>query len=227
MSFKIMMFLGVLWGLGSLSANPITVHNTGVDASDVLQPLGAITSYWTLSSEPGTATETLGSNPFRYYNISYFGDDAVSGWVSPTPFGNAGVGGFYTYQMSFDLSGFDATTALITGVFGADNDGAILLNGNVVASTVYADFIRPTAFTMNTGFLSGLNTISVRMDNGGDPSAFRVKFSTATADLIESPKLFSEVVTPVPEPGSGILMTAGLAGILFLGNRIRPSRPRV
>jgi hypothetical protein len=222
-----MMFFSFLAGLGSLSANPITVHNTGVNAADVLQPIGATTSYWTLVSEPATASEALGSNPFRYYNIAYFADDAVSGWVSPTASGNAGVGGFYTYQLTFDLTGFDSTSALISAIFGVDNDGAILLNGNVVATTGFADFATPAAFTMNTGFLAGLNTISGRMDNGGDPSAFRVKFSTATANAIERPKLFSEVFTPVPEPGSGILLTAGLAAMLFVGNRLRPSRPRV
>ena len=224
MSMRNLIFLGILAGAGALSASPITVHNTGVNASDVLQPIGSTTSYWTLTSEPGTATETLGSNPFRYYNIAYFADDAVSGWVSPTASGNAGVGGFYTYQMTFDLTGFDPATAAISGIFGVDNDGSILLNGNVVASQGFVNFSSPTAFTMNTGFLSGLNTISVRMDNGGDPSAFRVEFLTASANSIP---LVSESIPSVPEPGTGVLLTAGLAAILLFGNRIRPFLPRV
>ena len=226
MSLRKMMFVGILAGAGALSASPITVHNTGVNASDVLQPIGSTTSYWTLVSEPGTAIEPLGGNPFRYYNIAYFADDAVSGWVSPTASGNAGVGGFYTYQMSFDLTGFDPATAAISGIFGVDNDGAILLNGNTVASVGNADFATPKLFTMNTGFVSGLNTISIRMDNAGDPSAFRVEFSSATANTTFQPLVFTEVAS-VPEPGTGVLLTAGLAAILFFGNRIRPFLPRV
>ena len=211
--FSKIVLLGALLSVASLSAATITVHNTGVNGSDVVQAIGSTTSFWTLTDKPATATETLGSSPFRY-NCCYYADNSLSGWVSPTASGNAGVGGFYTYSLTFDLTGFNAATALITGTFGTDNDGAILLNGATVKTTGFADFGAPTAFTMNTGFLAGLNTISVKVDNGGDPTAFRVEFSSATASVGGS---------SVPEPSTLLLMIGGLIVIGLC--RIRFSRP--
>ena len=40
-------------------AGPITVHNTGVNASDVLVAAGASTSFWTLSAKPAGAFTLL------------------------------------------------------------------------------------------------------------------------------------------------------------------------
>jgi hypothetical protein len=226
MSFKQMIFLPILVGAGILSAGPITLHNTGVNSSGVVLPDGSLTSFWTLSSEPIGATEALGGNPFSYYNIAYYANNSVSGWVSPLATGNAGMGGFYTYQLNFDLTGYDPTTALITGLFGVDNDGAILLNGHTVATTGFADFATPAAFTMNTGFVAGLNTISVRMDNGGDPSAFRVEFSSSSATPTHTVSVTDDIGSAVPEPGSGVLLTSGLAAVLLFRNRIRQFLPR-
>lgn len=65
------MKLFVLGSLGALLpslafAATITLHNTGVNSSDVLVAAGAATSFWTLSAEPVGASEAIGSNPFRY-----------------------------------------------------------------------------------------------------------------------------------------------------------------
>jgi hypothetical protein len=163
---------------------------------------------------PSGASETLGSNPFRYFNGSYYVDNSLSGWVSPGSNGNAGVGGIYTYQLSVNLTGLDPATAVISGLFGTDNDGAILLNGVIKATTGFADFGAPTAFTMNSGFVPGMNTISVQMNNGGDPTAFRVQFSSATANQIGA--------APVPEPSTFLLITGGLAAVMLFRKRIYP-----
>ncbi len=197
--------LGVLCALATAAiATPITVHNTGVNGSDVVQSIGSATSFWTLASQPGGAGFAIGSNPFRYYTSPYYADNSASGWVSPGSTGNAGTLGIYTYQLTFSLAGLDPTTALITGLFGTDNDGAISLNGNSpVATTTFAGFGSPTNFTFNSGFVSGINTITVRLNNGGDPTAFRVEFATATASPLGN----------VPEPAS---ITLGLSGLGLL-----------
>jgi PEP-CTERM motif-containing protein len=210
-----MIALCVVLSAVSLSAATITLHNTGVNASDVVQSIGSVTSFWTLTAEPAGASEAIGSNPFRYFNGSYYVDNSVSGWVSPANGGNAGVGGFYTYSFTFDLTGFNAATAVITGTYGTDNDGSILLNGNTIATTAFGAFGSATAFTMNSGFLSGLNTISVRVDNGGDPTAFRVEFTSGTVNVGGS----------VPEPSTLLLMMGGLAVIGLC--RTRFSKPTV
>ena len=199
-----MFVLCVLLSAVSLSAATITLHNTGVNASDVVQSIGSATSFWTLTAEPGGATETLGTTPFRYFNGAYYADNSLSGWVSPVVGGFVSANGFYTYQLTFDLTGFNAATAVITGTYGTDNSGAILLNGNTVATTLLADFNHTTAFTMNSGFLAGLNTISVRVNNEGNPTAFRVEFTSGTVNPGTS---------SVPEPSTLLLMMGGLAVI--------------
>lgn len=195
---------------GLLSAATITVHNTGVNGSGVVQPIGSSTSFWTLLSEPAGASETLGSTPFRYFNGAYYADNSVSGWVSPTASGNAGVGGKYVYQLMVDLTGFDPASAIITGTFGTDNDGSIAVNGNSAsATTCFACFSAPTSFSL-TGFTAGLNSIRVTVNNGGDPTAFRVEFGSATAN--PGP-------TGVPEPAPLVLIGAGLIALSLIRRR--------
>ena len=197
-------------GAGLVSAATITVHNTGVNGSNVVQPIGSPTSFWTLLSEPAGASETLGSTPFRYFNGAYYADNSVSGWVSPTASGNAGVAGNYVYQLMVDLTGFDPASAVITGTFGTDNNGSIALNGNPAsATTCFACFSAPTSFSL-TGFTAGLNSIRLTVNNGGDPTAFRVEFASATAN--PGP-------TGVPEPGSLVLIGCGLLALSLVRRR--------
>jgi hypothetical protein len=124
----------------------------------------------------------------------------------------AGAGGIYTYDLVFNLTGLDPATASITGTFGTDNDGSISLNANApVATTCFACFGAPTSFAFTSGFLPGLNTIHLNMNNGGDPSGFRVELS-GSARVIEGGQ--------VPEPGTIVLTCGGLLGLLLVRRRI-------
>ena len=199
--------LGLLAASLGVEATQISVHDTGVNVSDGLVATGAIASFWALSAEPAGATETIGSNPCRFRHPSYFADSSTAAWVAPTCGGNAGAGGFYTYSLSFDLTGLDPTTAAIAGVFGTDNNGSIDLNGTTGgATTTFAGFGAQTSFSFTNGFVAGLNMIDVRVNNGGDPTAFFVQFSTATAG---GPS------TSVPEPATLGLLGLGLTGVAF------------
>ena len=180
----VVLFLATIALPGLALAASIPVHNTGVNASNVLVAPGAQASFWVLSAKPAAAVEVIGSNPFRF-NCCYFADTATAAWVSPQASGNAGPAGIYTYDLVIDLAGMDPATASIVGTFGTDNDGSISLNGNAPAAiTGPADFGAPTAFTINSGFVAGLNTIHVQVNNLGDPTAFFVSFTSATANSV-------------------------------------------
>jgi PEP-CTERM motif-containing protein len=180
------------------TAAPITVHNTGVNASNILVAAGLPTAFWTLLSAPAGATEVVGSNPFAFTHPAYAPNTATSGWVSPAASGNASVGNFsnpalYVYALIINLTGLTPATAAITGNFATDNTGFINVNGGTtVATSSYAGFGSLTSFTMNSGFVAGLNTIQVGVWNQGNPTAFHVQFTSATASPVSS----------VPEPSS-------------------------
>lgn len=181
------------------SAASIGVHNTGVNATDNLVATGASASFWILTLEPSGGSVPLGSTPSRYFNGSYFADTASAAWVSPVSGGNAGTLGNYTYTLTFDLTGFNPATALLAGNFGSDNSGVLRLNGNIITSVGSGAFGAPTAFTMNSGFVSGINTITVTVNNEGDPTAFFVQFTSNSVG--------------VPEPGTMSLVGLGMVAL--------------
>lgn len=202
----------VLFPIAALAA-PITVHNTGVDLSDTLVAYGAQTEFWTLASAPVGATEVIGSDPFRF-NCCYIADSLESAWVSPAASGNASVGGVYVYQLLVDLTGFDLSTVSIAGAFSTDNDGFIRVNGGAAAATTgFADFNAMHAFLLDSDFIAGINSIQVGVNNGGNPTAFRVEFSEATGRPIDP--------TAVPEPASLLLVGSGIAGMIARRRRQR------
>lgn len=177
--------VALLFPLPAFAQITLPVHNTGVDGSDALVVAGAQTAFWTLQTIPAGGTETIGSNPFRYFTGPYAPDSSVSAWVSPAASGNASVGGIYLYQLLVDVTGFDPATVVIAGQFATDNDGFIRVNGGANAATTgFAGFGSLTNFTLNSGFVAGVNSIQVGVNNGGNPTAFRVEFTQATATPI-------------------------------------------
>jgi hypothetical protein len=183
------------------SAGTITVHNTGVDSSDAVVAPGAAAAFWRLLLPPAGASEVVGSGTSRVYNGSYYAPESVSAWVSANASGNTSANGYYIYALTVNLAGLDPGSASITGTFGTDNDGFVRLNGGPnVATTCFACFFQSTAFTISSGFVPGLNTIELGVNSAGNPTAFRVEFSSATANPAQ---------TGVPEPGTLILFTSG------------------
>ncbi|MFZ3482036.1 thrombospondin type-1 domain-containing protein [Sphingomonas sp. 3-13AW] len=119
----------------------------------------------------------------------YQSDDSL--WVGELP------GGHYTapivdgqartyYTLTFDLTGFNPATAQITGSWGVDNYGVGYINGQPF-STNSDGFSSPTAFSITSGFKSGLNTITFMVEDYGAPAAFIVSGIRGTADRAAPP----------------------------------------
>lgn len=131
-----------------------------------------------------------------------------SKWLTPTATEDqsfdASVNGVYRWRLTFDLTGFDTATTFFTGRWAADNNGQVLLNGNLIGSA--GGFSSWSGFSASSGFLAGINTLDFIVTNlfqaTGNPTGVRVEFLSANADAVA-----------IPEPGTLALAGLALAGI--------------
>ncbi len=214
-----------------------SLFNTGVDSTGAPLADGSLgDSHYTLGLLPGTVktpqvTSVPGGSTMavavyrggvsgKFPIGPWTGDDGISAWIAPdnsldrtvNPAGN------YYYSTTFDLSGFDPTTALIYGAWSADDVGAeIILNG-VHRDVLTSLNLGPQNYSMQTsfnyysaagvvynaplqdGFLPGINTLTFRVDNVDGPTGFRVELTG--------------LAQPIGEPASLVLLLTGLAGLI-------------
>lgn len=112
-----------------------------------------------------------------------------------------------TFRTTFDLTGFDPTTASIDGLWGTDNVGVdILLNGVSLGislpGVIVGNFSSLHAFTIASGFQSGVNTLDFVVFGDAPPSAFRAELSGA-----------ADTAAAVAEPGGLDLLGIGLVAL--------------
>ena len=135
---------------------------------------------------------------------NWLANTATSSWLTPTA--NQGesfdpsANGLYTWTTTFNLNGYDATTASLSGQFAADNSAVVYLNGNLIGTS--SGFSSWSAFSATaSSFVAGVNTLSFVVTNQaqdfGNPTGLRVEF-------------LSSNVAAVPEADSYALMLAGL-----------------
>lgn len=215
------LLLTVLLAVGSAYAGTISTFNTGVDFNPItFTDLNYTLAFDASTPGAGVAGPAFFVDPSKFpiSTGNWFADSTTSAWIGPGHDESTAEdpAGYYTYTTTFDLTGFNPTTASLTGQWSTDNPGIeILLNGNVFPFTTPDNAFNQGFFpyAINSGFSAGVNTIQWVASNtfcpppscGFNPTGFRNEYSvTASA---------------IPEPSAILLLTTGLAGIIGLGWR--------
>ena len=183
-------------------AAPITgLFVTGVDGSNTVLADGATDTHYAIL-ETGTNAIAMANHP------AWIPNDSTSKWVWQRSDGQP-TNVTRTFRLTFDLTGLDHTTAAISGTWAADNFGDnILINGTATGNTA-AGFTAYTNFSINSGFIAGINTLDFIVRDVGVISGFRVGSISGTADAA------------VPEPITVSLLGAGLLGLGAIRRRRR------
>jgi hypothetical protein len=169
--------------------------NTGLSVSGALLANGAVDPHYTLgpvpSGTPGyTAPHAVAvTTLWSWLEVT----PHVSEWIAPATNGSLfnSPAGYYTYTNQFMLPvGASLATASIGGRWAAD-DGAVkmLINNNLTGNSIAVGtapnygFSHWTPFTINSGFVSGLNTIIFVVTNAviysPSPTGLRVEYANA------------------------------------------------
>jgi ELWxxDGT repeat protein len=205
----------------------IKVFNTGVDATGAVLADGSVDPHYQLIVSPDHANP--GPNAFVALSSGYpFGlwipDTTTSKWIAPAtnqqPYQ---VVGEFDYQTTFDLTGFDSSTAQLTGRFTGDNEMLdILINGHStgISNNNGGEWGGWTPFTISSGFQSGANTLVFRIHNDGSSTGLRVEVTGSAKSLgAEFEKVTADTATNIsasdsaPVFGETVTYTAAVSAV--------------
>ncbi len=186
--------------VSALPPVPFTLFNTGIDDNGALLVPGAIDPHYSLitSADLNASISNAYVLDSNYVNSLAASEDGVvdaylnngpdSEWIGPsTSETGSSSPGIYIYRTTFDLSGYDTSSAMISGFWLTDSDGLnINLNGQPTGIRAYWE--APSQWwpiSISSGFVSGVNTMDFVVTNNVptdvyNPTSLRVRL-TGTA----------------------------------------------
>ncbi|MBX9680286.1 MAG: Ig domain-containing protein [Gemmataceae bacterium] len=194
-------------GVGGSVIQPPTPYATGVDTSGQSLSYLSSDSHYSISNAPtGYAGAVKVLTSAGAFPVGpWVGDNSTSAWLIPAAAdddGNAAPGD-YDYTTTFQVT--DPSTAFLSGQWAADDHASIFLNGNDTGISI-TGFQNFANFQIASGFVTGTNTLTFKVQNGGssdNPTGLRVQFATPSiaADphytLISAPSGYTGSVTKV------------------------------
>ncbi len=198
---------------------PFKLYDTGVDNAGNLLPYNTPDTHWTITNPANTVSVPSSGRLYSPWvaEVTTAGDS--TGWVSPNATDLAAFPGFFpapghirSYKTTFDLTGYEPTTAFIKLRWAMDDvTTGILLNGVMVPGSTVAllGFSGWNPITISSGFRAGINTLEFLVGNVDSGAGMIVDFTdygaqpcgnwVAGRDLIANEKVpASEATNPNP-----------------------------
>jgi serine/threonine protein kinase len=175
---------------------PIPIFSTGVGSDAALLPTGMADPHWTVTPAAGAPLPVYVT---RNAPPAWTANTAEGRWISLHVDGSTDeLAGLYVYRTTFDLTGFDATTARLTARLAADNAVTdVRLNGHSLQLSMRGYQVA-TKLTIGGRFLPGVNTLELVVLNDGPLPSPSGLFAELAGDAV-----------PLPEGGLPRLANAG------------------
>ena len=186
---KVILSLALIVATGALAAGP-SFYNTGVDDNNQQLSGGSHDPHYQMRQVSAGAytgnpnwTNAVSMDTSITWSQWIKTNDAR--WIYVADASNLGQDwGTYEFMTTFNLTGYDPSTAVLAGRWALDQDGTIYLNGNLAASLPDGNWNdNLTSFRLTSGFLPGTNTLTfyVRFPDGGDGMVVSGASLTASA----------------------------------------------
>jgi len=190
----------VLCAIGTASADSFVVYSTGQSVAS-----GRDTQYSIISDSTGEITAPAQAFVITSIANGWIPNLPGASWIGPAADqSNATRNGLppsdTLYRTTFDLTGFDPTTAALSLTLSADDWVDVQLNGvTVYTHSNPSMYFGSDVASISSNFAAGVNTLDFYVSSIGGPTGLVVAAS-GTA-------------TPVPEPASLALLGSGLAAL--------------
>jgi hypothetical protein len=195
------------------------LYNSGVDSQAVPLDYGMVDPHYQLvaATSPDAFAIPQVESP-----VVWLADNRVSRWISPaldTMAQADGLGTYkYSYDTTFDLTGFDPNRTRLAGRWSTDDVGLdIQINGFSISPVNSPDFTDWTPFEITSHFVSTINHLTFVVNNGVpgfptglDPTGLRVEVwgltqlicpSTAASPLLTSTRQGGSLTLSWHQPG--------------------------